>query len=567
MDVVPQSTGCNHNDEEKQRQLADVPINDVKHVYMRTSSRVGTSISSAASSSAHDTSIINSMRRQSTAYNITTNKGVEDTVGNDSQTNAFKLALQNVCINSFGIIAVDVWLHDENDGRFSQIGYDRHYMYKPTDAAKEYALARLEDVSRKDYVQPQTVIPGTGLAGYFWSICSNHDRTNTWRDIRAITSDPDQPSYLRMSLLEKAGYGKACGITFDIRGHRGVVVFLARENADQTQLSDLANEIHLRVSADLIGAISAFAITSDASINAKMIRTATTLRRIRAKMLAFVAFTSLFKRTSHNTGFHHITTKEDEENNVKQPALMKRLSQSFHQARVSKTYRESIFPAMRRSYRQSMLKDAVDGVKRKGKLLIQKSKGGNMQPPPAMPLVQSIWVFAGAFTTMMILSAVSVSLNDAMGKNYIIWGPLGALMTLQYGLTPAPASQPRNALYGQIISISIALVVNLIISAGSSLRVPLTVALAVSAMCKLGIIHPPAGAAAAIFASSDSFDVVFLGFMIVGNLVAIGMAILVNNLNYKKQYPVYYEFVSDRWKKRVVNTFQRCFPCKKKIER
>ena len=58
MDVVPQSTGCNHNDEEKQRQLADVPINDVKHMYMRTSSRVGTSISSAASSSAHDTSII-----------------------------------------------------------------------------------------------------------------------------------------------------------------------------------------------------------------------------------------------------------------------------------------------------------------------------------------------------------------------------------------------------------------------------------------------------------------------------------------------------------------------------
>ena len=102
MDVVPQSTGCNHNDEEKQRQLADVPINDAQHVYMRTSSRVGTSISSAASS-AHDTSIINSMRRQSTAYNITTNsnKDIEDRVGNDSQTNAFKLALQNVCINSF----------------------------------------------------------------------------------------------------------------------------------------------------------------------------------------------------------------------------------------------------------------------------------------------------------------------------------------------------------------------------------------------------------------------------------------------------------------------------------
>ena len=65
-------------------------------------------------------------------------------------------------------------------------------------------------------------------------------------------------------------------------------------------------------------------------------------------------------------------------------------------------------------------------------------------------------------------------------------------MTLQYGLTPAPASQPRNALYGQVMSLSIALVVNLFMPVGL-IRVPFTTALVIATMCKMGITHPPAG--------------------------------------------------------------------------
>jgi len=66
-------------------------------------------------------------------------------------------------------------------------------------------------------------------------------------------------------------------------------------------------------------------------------------------------------------------------------------------------------------------------------------------------------------------------------------------------------------------------------------------------MCKLGVIHPPAGAAAAIFASHDRFDGVYFGLMLVGNVIAICVAILINNLNDKKQYPIYYAFVGERW--------------------
>ena len=68
--------------------------------------------------------------------------------------------------------------------------------------------------------------------------------------------------------------------------------------------------------------------------------------------------------------------------------------------------------------------------------------------------------------------------------------PWGAV-TLQYGLTPTPISQPRNILYGQCVALTLALVLNLIVPTGALMRVPLTTAMDIAAMRKLGITQPP----------------------------------------------------------------------------
>lgn len=53
--------------------------------------------------------------------------------------------------------------------------------------------------------------------------------------------------------------------------------------------------------------------------------------------------------------------------------------------------------------------------------------------------------------------------------------------------------------------------------------------------------------------------------MLFGNLIAIFTAILINNLNDKKQYPIYYAFVTDNWIDRVLGTFDACIPyCQRK---
>ena len=53
---------------------------------------------------------------------------------------------------------------------------------------------------------------------------------------------------------------------------------------------------------------------------------------------------------------------------------------------------------------------------------------------------------------------------------------------------------------------------------------------------KLGIIHPPSGAAAAVFAYQDFPDVDKLLFLL-GVVISTFIAVIINNLSDRRQYP------------------------------
>ena len=87
-------------------------------------------------------------------------------------------------------------------------------------------------------------------------------------------------------------------------------------------------------------------------------------------------------------------------------------------------------------------------------MFFKKALGGGINPPPQMPTRSVLWVFAGTFSSLLVLSL----LNELVMKRtdyLIVLGPFGALMTLQYALTAAPASQPRNSVYGMTVSLAI----------------------------------------------------------------------------------------------------------------
>jgi CBS-domain-containing membrane protein len=117
--------------------------------------------------------------------------------------------------------------------------------------------------------------------------------------------------------------------------------------------------------------------------------------------------------------------------------------------------------------------------------------------------------------------------------------PFGALVTLLYGLTSAPASQPRSAIAGQTIAMTISLAISYADNVSIWMRQALATSLAVATMAKLGVIHPPAGAAALLFASG-SFGWGNMLFVLVGNVIAIGAATLINNFSEYRQYPIFW---------------------------
>jgi CBS-domain-containing membrane protein len=112
-------------------------------------------------------------------------------------------------------------------------------------------------------------------------------------------------------------------------------------------------------------------------------------------------------------------------------------------------------------------------------------------------------------------------------------------MTLQYGLTAAPASQPRNAILGQTIGLLIAHGVGQVENMDPWLKQTLATSLAISVMVKFGVTHPPAGAAALLF-SNGNRTWQQIGMMILGNVVAIVCAAIFNNLSERRQYPTFW---------------------------
>ena len=77
------------------------------------------------------------------------------------------------------------------------------------------------------------------------------------------------------------------------------------------------------------------------------------------------------------------------------------------------------------------------------------------------------------------------------------------------------------------------------------LMVPITPALAISAMAITGCINPPAGAASLIYASGNAkvkgWYWMFLFFPnLVGCAIMVLVAVLVNNLSSKRKYPQFW---------------------------
>jgi CBS-domain-containing membrane protein len=112
-------------------------------------------------------------------------------------------------------------------------------------------------------------------------------------------------------------------------------------------------------------------------------------------------------------------------------------------------------------------------------------------------------------------------------------------MTLLYGLSAAPASQPRNIVLGQGLSMAIGICIGYADNLENWFRQSLSTSLSIAAMVELGVTHPPAGSVALLFATGQ-YGWGNLLFIMVGNVIAILAATFINNLSDSRQFPSFW---------------------------
>ncbi len=194
----------------------------------------------------------------------------------------------------------------------------------------------------------------------------------------------------------------------------------------------------------------------------------------------------------------------------------------------------------RSMYSMASLRKKKLSMKKRMIMVARKWKGANNDPPPPFNNKEALWTFVGCFLTILMLLYFSDFVKEQNPDLSLVLGPFGALVTLQYSLTSAPASQPKNMIVGQAISLAIALGMTYT-RLEVNMRRSLGTALCVSLMARLGVTHPPAGAAALIFTGGD-YNWGHMGIMMVGNILAIFSAVGINNFNVKRQYPTSWGF-------------------------
>ena len=236
-------------------------------------------------------------------------------------------------------------------------------------------------------------------------------RRLVWRNIRDIANDPDQAHDERLQFLIQCGLQWAAAVPFHIQGKKGIVIYMTRETNDLTRIQSTTNEEYLRSASDLIGSAWALREPRLAAIKERKAQRDMATRRARQKLLAMI-----------RTG---ITL---EQLIIKQP-------------------RELLYTVGGRVYRQDpdIAEPCMGRIKTcffgQITLLLKKCTGGNSKEPPAFSWKETFLSFIGVFITFLMLT----NFNEGLSQDLkMALPPFGALMTLQYGLTAAPASQPKN---------------------------------------------------------------------------------------------------------------------------
>lgn len=376
-----------------------------------------------------------------------------------------------------------------------------------------------------------------------------------WRDVEALSEDPDQPFIERMQFVAKAGMTLVTGVQYDVNGGKGIVVFFANPHSDPKRLRNRENSQLIQLATQFIGSSCAMCAPLKKAAELVKRRPRDNWRRVRHKILGVVRLYLIATKNRDRSGYRgspggspllrRNDSSFDLRSTMKRTAstlsLLTNREQSYKLLTDVRNQSFRVLSEATTTMKSKLIQKSIDvklTAKAKGmKFMAKVQHGGHAGLPPPFTWNQTVWTFTGVAITHSILSLLDYYIVTLSGGSHqLILGPLGALTTLQYNLTAAPASQPRNCLYAQIIAISTCSVLHRFESLNRFQRAALAPTIVNTVTAKLGIIHPPSGAAAAVFAYQKFSQVDELLFLL-GVVISTFIAVIINNLSDRRQYP------------------------------
>ncbi|ALS24040.1 HPP family protein [Paenibacillus sp. YK5] len=164
---------------------------------------------------------------------------------------------------------------------------------------------------------------------------------------------------------------------------------------------------------------------------------------------------------------------------------------------------------------------------------LMKMRGKARSPLKANPW-NAFMGFIGGFLAIGLLAFLTNVTSDLW-----IMAPFGASCVLAFAVWDAPFSQPRNIIGGHFISTLAGLAVYHAAGNGP-VAMAIGVGLAISLMVLTKTTHPPAGADPLVVMMSGSGWSFLVAPVLIGAVMIVLVALLVNNQDKKRNYPTFW---------------------------